>query len=76
MKTVTIYPPVEIFDDPKFCSDQTSFCTRLFNHTCSQFSVILAQQFDRVGPRKFIKCQQCKDLYSKSKTERDDEREG
>ena len=64
MKTVTIYPPVEVFGDPEFCNNQTKSCVRLFRGQCEQFFVNLSHTFPLTGENdKYKKCQQCKELY-------------
>ena len=74
MKTVTIYPPREIFDDPEYCNNSPiltnsdycpnssfSFCRAFVNE--NQDST--PREFDKKANR-FKKCQQCKELFKES----------
>lgn len=75
MKTVTIYPPREVFDNPEFCNNtpiltDEDYCPNSVLSLCRAFANEnqdpVPREFDKKANR-FLKCQQCKDLYQKEK---------
>ena len=71
MKTITIYPPIKIFDHEKYCFDYTlkdrgecDWITDL--NYCELFDVENLEL--EVKPTRAIKCDQCKKLYQESKS--------
>ena len=77
MKTVTIYPPVEVFDDPEYCntdSDNWTIQGQHCSHIITDGPIEICGVFDgedglpeilKSPEQNHLKCQQCKDLYKK-----------
>lgn len=69
MKTVTIYPPAVIPDDPELCEFENTRCksANLWDmYRCASF---LETAIYKNKDGELIKCQQCKDLFKQSLSE-------
>lgn len=84
MKTRTLYPAVEVFDDPEFCNNfnespwKIDFCGHcIIDGSYPECGVFIGddgkiETLLEVGTR-ITKCQQCKDLFKKSLSKEDNE---
>ena len=78
MSTIKALVEVDIFDDPQFCEIVAEYardskrCPNLSGGCCHAFSggaVGLEEGVNKIGdPHKFIKCDQCKELYQDTKS--------
>jgi len=76
MKTVTIYPPIEVFPDPDYCEDgKNSTCKQIrgtLEHCAAFIDYTSGEPFPTKldydeNESKAIKCQPCRDLYQHEK---------
>jgi len=76
-RAITIYPPIEIFDDPDYCNGKEGNCGKLgsddvknkIEAICYIYPSEISSLFtvlDTIGGQA-LKCDQCKDLYKQSK---------
>ena len=75
MKTITIYPPIEVFDDHLYCLEISDngmgTCENLIpTHDNKPFCTIFTETLDIHVDDQVplpLKCEQCKKLYQESK---------
>ena len=67
MQTITIHPPIEIFDDPEFCNEKKDGCEKLFRGQCQQFFKNLDYDWVDLGYNRHTKCDECKKYWKLTK---------